>query len=38
LQTDLIALLVKTDFQPEEREKLFIKLTPPKGRRDEATN
>ena len=37
-QTDLIALLVKTDFLPEEREKLFIQLTPPNGGRDEATN
>jgi hypothetical protein len=37
-QTDLIALLAKTDLKSEEREKLFIELTPPKGGRDEATN
>lgn len=37
-QTDLIALLAKMDLKPEEREKLFIQLTPPKGGRDEATN
>ena len=36
-QTDLIALLSKTDLQPEKREKLFIQLTPPKRGKDEAT-
>ena len=37
-QSDLIALLDKTNLQPEEREELFIQLAPPKGGRDEAAN